>query len=239
MTYQLFYWPGLQGRGEFVRLVLEDVGAPYEDVARGPGGLDRMRAVMRGEGGAPLLPLAPPFLRADDLWVSQTAAITSFLGERLGLAPADEQGRLTARSLALTIADVVAEAHDTHHPVAVEKYYDEQREVAQARAASFRASRMAKYLGHLERTIERNPAGVLAGSDVSYADLSAFQVVDGLTHAFPRAMARLRPDLPRLHALRDRVAARPRLAAYLASERRLPFNLHGIFRHYPELDDPA
>lgn len=236
MTYELYYWPSIQGRGEFVRLVLEDAGAPYLDVARQPGGVARMQALMRGEGAGPLVPLAPPFLRADDLWVGQTAAITAFLGERLGLAPDDEQGRLTARTIALTIADLVAEAHDTHHPLAVAQYYEEQRDAAAVRAAGFRATRLPKYLGYLERVLARNPRGVLVGDDVSYVDLAAFQVVEGLGYAFPRALAQVRGDLPRLLALRDAVAARPRLASYLGSDRRVPFNQQGIFRHYPELD---
>ncbi|HVV84963.1 MAG TPA: glutathione S-transferase [Kofleriaceae bacterium] len=236
MIYELFYWPGIQGRGEFVRLVLEDASADYVDVARHPGGVKRMQAIMKGDGGAPLVPLAPPFLRAGELWVAQTAAITAFLGERLGLAPADEQGRLTARTVAMTIADLVAEAHDTHHPVAPEKYHEEQKDEAKRRSESFRTARMPKFLGYLERVLERNGGDVLVGREVSYVDLAAFQVVEGLGYAFPRALAHLRDDLPRLLALRDRIAARPRVAAYLASERRLPFNTQGIFRHYPELD---
>lgn len=237
MTYELYYWPSIQGRGEFVRLVLEDAGAPYVDVARTPGGMERMQALLRGEGDAPLVPFAPPFLHADGLWLAQTAHITAFLGERLGLAPADAQGRLTARTLALTIADLVAEAHDTHHPIATEQYYEDQRDAARARARSFRAHRLPKFLGWLERSLaRRGDAGVLVGAEVSYVDLAAFQIVEGLTYAFPRAMAARKHELPRLHALRERIAARPRLAAYLASPRRLPFSEQGIFRHYPELD---
>ncbi|MEZ4399237.1 MAG: glutathione S-transferase [Kofleriaceae bacterium] len=236
MTYELYYWPTIQGRGEFVRLVLEDAGVDYLDVARSPGGVARMQAILRGEADAPFAPLAPPFLHVDDVWVSQTAAITGFLGPRLGLAPADEPGRLQAQAIALTIADAVAEAHDTHHPVSTSAYYEEQRAAAVPRAAAFRTQRMPKYLGYLERLLHRNPHGVLVGDAISYVDLAAFQLVEGLAYAFPRALAGLRGDLPALCALRDRVASRPRLASYLASPRRLPFNEHGIFRRYPELD---
>lgn len=236
MTYELFYWPKIQGRGEFVRLVLEDAGAEYVDVGRQPDGISRMRKIMNGEGDAPMLPLAPPFLRAGDLWLAQSAAITSFLGERLGLAPRDEQGRLTALTIALTIADLVDEVHDTHHPISVEAYYDDQKDAARQRAEVFRRSRMPKFTRYLERCIERTGSGVLVGSEVTYVDLAAFQIVEGLDYAFPTAFAKLRGQLPRLIALRDRVAARPRLASYLTSDRRLAFNEHGIFRHYPELD---
>lgn len=236
MRYELYYWPGIQGRGEFPRLVLEDAGADYTDVGREKDGVERMRAVMRGDGGAAFLPLAPPFLRAGELWLGQSAAIAAFLGERLGLAPSGEAERLVARTIGLTIADLVNEAHDTHHPIDVGAYYDQQQDAAAQRAAVFRERRMPKFLGYLERVLERNDTGVLVGGEVTYVDLAAFQVVEGLAYAFPRALARIRAELPRLHALRDRVASRPRLAAYLASPRRLPFNEHGIFRRYVELD---
>jgi glutathione S-transferase len=234
MTYELYYWPEIQGRGEFVRLVLEDAGCDYVDVAREPGGEDRLEAVLSGARDG-VLPFAPPVLYDGPLVVAQTAAITRFLGERHGLAPSDEAGRVGAATLALTIADLVAETHDTHHPTAVDKAYEEQKPAARERAAAFRRARIPKFLGYLERNLERN-GDVLVGRDVSYVDLSAFQVVEGLSYAFPRAMARFRKDLPRLLALRDRVAQRPRLARYLASPRRIPFSEQGIFRHYPELD---
>ena len=65
--------------------------------------------------------------------------------------------------------------------------------------------------------LERNPQGDrhLVGRRVSYSDLSLFQLVAGLRYAFPRAMARLEPHFPRVVALHDRIAARPRIAAYL------------------------
>jgi len=235
MKYELYYWDGIQGRGEFVRLVLEDADCDYVDVCREPGGEDKLAAVLSGERDG-VLPFAPPVLYAGSLVVAQTAAITRFLGERHGLAPASEAGRLAAATIALTIADLVAEVHDTHHPIAVDEYYDKQKPAAKQRAAAFRRARLPKFLGYLERNLERN-GDVLVGSAVSYADLAAFQVVEGLTYAFPRAMARVQAETPKLLALRDRVAQRPRLLRYLTSPRRLPFNEQGIFRHYDELDD--
>lgn len=238
MKYELYYWPEIQGRGEFVRLVLEDAGCDYVDVAREPGGMKQLEAVLDGTvaGKKPsAIPFAPPVLYAGDLMVSQTAAITAFLGERHDLAPADEAGRLAARGMALTIADLVAEVHDTHHPTTVEKAYESQQDAAKARAAAFRHGRIQKFLGYLERNLERN-GEVLVGSAISYVDLAAFQVVEGLSYAFPRAMKRVSAEVPKLLALRDRVAQRPRLLHYLTSPRRIPFNEMGIFRHYPELD---
>ena len=239
MRYEFYYWAGIQGRGELVRLALEAAGAEYLDVARQAGGERAMMRVLGG-AGAEHLPFAPPFLKAGELIIAQTANILFYLGARHGLAPADEAGRLWTHQLQLTIADFVDEAHDTHHPIASSLYYEDQSQEARARAADFLKSRVPKYLGYFERVLERNTAGPvhLVGAELAYADLSLFQLVAGMRYAFPRAMAQLEPKYPRVVALHDRVAVLPRIAAYLASDRRIPFNEHGIFRHYPELDAP-
>jgi glutathione S-transferase len=237
MAYELYYWPSIQGRGEFVRLALEEAGAEYTDVARGRGGVAAMQRLMDG-AGAPHPPFAPPFLKDGEVLLAQTANILLYLGHRHGLAPRDEAGRLWAHQLQLTIADIVDEAHDTHHPIASSLYYEDQQTEARRRTADFIENRIPKYLGYFERTLERNPAGDrhLVGRRLSYPDLSLFQLLAGLRYAFPRAMARLERRLPRVAALHDAVAARPRIAAYLATPRRIPFNEEGIFRRYPELD---
>jgi glutathione S-transferase len=237
MPYELYYWAGIQGRGEFVRLALEEAGAEYVDVARQPGGESAMARLLGSAMERP--PFAPPFLKAGNLVIGQTANILLYLGAHHGLAPADEGGQLWAHQLQLTIADFVDEVHDTHHPIASSLYYEDQREAARARAADFVKTRMPKYLGYFERVLEKTASGHLVGSELTYPDLSLFQIVAGLRYAFPRAIARLEPKHPRVVALHDRVAARPRIAAYLASERRIPFNQLGIFRHYPELDAGA
>jgi glutathione S-transferase len=238
MTYEFYYWPTIQGRGEFVRLALEDASADYVDVARqGEAGVEAMLTAMRNPAESPP-PFAPPFLKAGDLVISQTASILLFLGDRHDLAPGDEAGRLWANALQLTIMDFVKEVHDTHHPIASSLYYEDQRDEAQRRAADFHQLRLPKFLGYFERVLAHNPEGDrhLVGGSVSYADLSVFQVVAGLRYAFPRSMARQEPHYPRVVALHDAVAARPRIAAYLASPRRIPFNEQGIFRRYEELD---
>lgn len=241
MRYELHYWPSIQGRGEFVRLALEEAGAPYLDVGNAP----------EGEGlGVPALedylqgrktrrpPFAPPFLKAGDEVVSHVANILQFLGPRLDLVPADEEARFWVHGLQLTITDLTAEAHDVHHPVAISLTYEEQQDEARRRAKAFAGERIRTYLSYFERVLGYNPAGDhwLVGDQRSYVDLSLFQVVAGLTYAFPNAMRRLATEIPRVLALAERVAARPNIAAYLASPRRLPFSENGIFRHYPELD---
>jgi len=232
MTYELYYWPGLQGRGEFARLVLEDAGAAYVDVGREPGGMKKLlHALEHGLDG--VRPFAPPFLRAGKVVIAQSANIARFLGERLGLAPSSVPGDLAAATIALTIADLVTEVHDTHHPTTVELAYEKQKPAAKKRAEAFREERLPKFTGWLEDILKAN-GNVLVGRSVTYADLCAFQAVVGLEYAFPNAMKKQK--VKRLRALRDRVAARPKLAAYLASPRRIPFNETGIFRHYPELD---
>ncbi|MBA4000488.1 glutathione S-transferase [Brevundimonas sp.] len=231
MAYDFWYWDGLPGRGEFVRLALEAGGVDYRERAREPGG-DVSADLAMGRGDPPF---APPYLVADGMTIGQTASILMFLGQRHGLAPGDEAGRLWVNQVQLTIADMVAEAHDTHHPVAMGAYYEDQKDEALRRAEDFRETRMPKFLGWFETILERR-GDWLAGSDRwSYADLSLFQLVEGLRFAFPRRMKTVEGDNPRVVALGDRVAALPELQNYLASDRRLPFS-DGIFRHYPELD---
>lgn len=235
--YELFYWPGLPGRGEFIRLALEDAGAPYLDVARSKehGGVAALQKLLQGDGLAGLPPFAPPILRSDGLLIAQVANILLYLGPRLDLVGADEASRHHTHQLQLTVADLVSEVHDTHHPTTTALVYEEQKPEARLRAAAFLTHRLPKFLGYFERVLGGRPFAI--GGHHSYVDLSLFQVVEGLRYAFPRAMARREPGIPGLIALRDRVASRPRIAAYLASERRLPFNDHGIFRRYPELDE--
>jgi len=239
MIYELYYWPTIQGRGEFVRLALEEAGTRYIDVARGSDGKNGMAAMLTLLDGSAVArpPFAPPFLKAGRLLIGQTANILMYLGPRHRLAPANEAGRLWAHQLQLTIADFVGEAHDTHHPIASSLYYEDQRPEATRRAEDFRKNRAPKYLGYFETVLANNGAGKhLIGGSLSYPDLSLFQVVAGLSYAFPQMMRRLARKLPHVTALHDRVARRPRLAEYLASDRRLPFSEEGIFRHYPELD---
>ncbi len=239
MAYELYYWPEIQGRGEFVRLALEEIGEKYVDVARKPdkdGGVPAMMTFLDGEQ-VKHPPFAPPFLRSGRLLIGQTANILLFLGMRHGLGPANEAGRLWTHQLQLTIADFVDEAHDTHHPIASGLYYDDQRPEAKRRAADFLKFRMPKYLRYFEGVLERSGGKYLLGRRVTYADLSLFQIVEGVRYAFPKATARMERKIPRVVDLHDSVANRPRIAAYLTSERRIPFNEMGIFRHYPELDE--
>jgi glutathione S-transferase len=240
-VFELFYWPTIPGRGEFVRLTLEEGGANYVDVARLPdaqgGGTKALMKLMNDPGGD-LEPFAPPFLRLGNQMIAQTANILHFLGPRLGLAPADEAARSQVLQLQLTIADLLSEVHDVHHPIALSLYYEDQRPEAARRATIFLGDRVPKFLGYFERVLGRNGGKHLVGGALSYVDLSMFQVLAGLDYAFPQAMAAQSGSIPLLRALSASVAQRPRIAAYLASDRRVPFNKHGIFRHYPELDGP-
>ena len=239
---ELYYWPGIPGRGEFVRLLLEEAGADYVDVARErENGLAAMSRFLEGEE-AGALPFAPPFVKVGRVVVSQTANIVALLAARLRLVPVDAALRAEANQIQLTLADLVGEAHDTHHPISGGLYYEDQKAAAKRRARDFVAQRLPKFVTWLERVLARNRKSGgrwLVGAERTYVDLSAFQVVEGLRYAFPNAMARLEPKVPHLVALCDRVAARPRIAAYLKSTRRQSFNEMGIFRHYAELDAPS
>ena len=238
MAYKLYYWP-IQGRGEFIRLAFEEAGVAYEDVARTGEGMKEMMALLHN-APASHPPFAPPFLKDGGALIGQTAAILFHLGPKLGLAPQDELERLWVHQIELTINDLAGEIHDTHHPVGGFLYYEDQKPEALRRSQGFRTRRIPKYLGWFETVLKRNPKGdaYLAGDALSYADLSLFNVIEGLCYAFPRAMEQALPEHPRVAALHRAVALRPRIQAYLASERRLPFSEEDIFRSYPELDGP-
>src|SRR5436190_22091065 len=237
MRYELYYWPTIQGRGEFVRLALEDAGADYVDVARrrGKAGVGAMMKLM-GSARVVRAPFAPPFLKAGKLIVAQTANILLYLGPRVGLAPRDEAGRLWVHQLQLTITDLVVEIHDTHHPVTSWLYFEEQVPSAKRRTKDFWRYRVPKFLGYFEKILERSGGPWLLGRRLTYVDLSLFQIVVGLRYGFPKRMKRFEKKIPRVIALRDRVAKRPRIAAFLASERRIPFSQWGIWRYYKPLD---
>ncbi|KDP94523.1 glutathione S-transferase [Brevundimonas sp. EAKA] len=234
MAYELYYWPTIQGRGEFVRLALEAAGADYVDVSRQDNG----KAMMTLMETAATPSFAPPFLRLGDRTVGQVAAILAWLGPQLGLSPNGDSDRAWLNQIQLTFADLVAEAHDTHHPVDLMAYYDDQKPEAARRSKVFREQRIGKFLRWAEQVLIANPSGPdwLVGDHLTYADLSLFQVVEGLGYAFPRATETVLNTTPHIVAVSDRVAALPRVSTYLKSDRRIPFNEDGIFRLYPELD---
>ena len=239
MAFELYYWPTIQGRGEFIRLALEEAGAEYRDVARLPErqgrGVPAMLACLDG-GSTPHAAYAPPVLRDGELLIGQTTNILFYLGRRLGLAPRAESGRLWLNQLQLTMADWLTEVHDTHHPLSVNQYYEEQQPAAMLRSADFRTTRLPKFLDYFTQVLLSSRGQYLLGARLTYGDLSLFQMLAGLRYAFPQAMAGLAPEYPALSDLHDAVAARPNIARYLRSKRRIAFNEDGIFRHYPELD---
>jgi glutathione S-transferase len=238
MHYQLYYWPTIQGRGEYVRLALEEAGCGYTDVARHGNGMAAMMKLMAvGKGnGTATPPFAPPFLQAGKLVIGQTANILLYLGSRHALAPKAEAGKLWVHQLQLTITDLVMEVHDTHHPLGSSLYYEEQKAAAKKRSDEFWKARVPKYLGYFEELLAANGGSYVTGRRLTYVDLSLFQIVEGLRYAFPRRMKAFEVEIPGLVGLHDRVAARPNIKAYLASDRRIAFNEDGIFRRYKALD---
>jgi len=232
MRYELFYWPGIQGRGEFIRLPFEEAGADYVDVGRGKDGVDAILKVLAGNLGG-TRPYAPPVLKAGKVVVAQTALILHHVGADLGLAPKDDAGRRALHQHQLVVMDFLKEVHDTHHPTS-SLYYEDQKAEAKRVATQFRKDRMPKYLGFFEELLGKRK--FIVGNKLTYLDLSLFQCVAGMRYAFPKTMKKHEKKIPGLVALHDRIAERPRIAKYLASERRLPFGENGLFRHYPELD---
>jgi glutathione S-transferase len=203
-------------------------------MARGERGMAAMMRMMGAKSGTP--PFAPPFLKAGKLVIGQTANILLYLGSRHGLAPKTEAGRLWVHQLQLTVTDFVLEIHDTHHPLGPSLYYEQQKAAAKKRTAEFWDERVPKYLGYFERLLDENGGAYVTGRRLTYIDLSMFQLVEGLRYAFPKKMKAFERKITGLVDLRDRVAARPNIKAYLASPRRIEFNEDGIFRRYKELD---
>ena len=234
-SYELFYWPSIPGRGEPARLALEYAHANYVDVARTPKGMTEMMKIMNDRKNA-VFPFAPPFLRHGKFMIAQTANILLYLGPRLGLAPKSEEARLVLHQHQLTVTDLYAEVHDTHHPISNELYYEDQKAEAKANAKTFIEKRIPKYLGYFEDAVTKNGGKHLVGTKMTYGDLSMFQIVEGLTYAFPKAMKRIAKKIPNLMKLHERVATDKKLSEYFLSARRIAFNEDGIFRHYPDLD---
>jgi glutathione S-transferase len=234
MRYELYYWPGIQGRGEYVRLALEEAGADYVDAARKENGMAAMMRMMEASNATP--PFVPPFLKAGKLVIGQTANILLYLGPRHGLSPKGEAGRLWVHQLQLTVTDFVVEIHDTHHPLGSSLYYEDQRSEAKKRTNEFWKERVPKFLGYFEGLLEASGGGFITGRRLTHVDLSLFQIVEGFRYAFPKRMKAFERKIPGLVDLHDRVAGRPNIKAYLSSERRIAFNEDGIFRHYAELD---
>ena len=239
--YGLHYWPTIQGRGEFVRFALEYAGIRYIDVARDPrqrrwrGGTARVTCGRRSTSSGVCAALSATV----DMVIGQTFQHSSCFWDRIMRSRRSmRRAGGGTHQLQLTLADFVAEVHDTHHPIGVGLYFEDQRAEAGRRA---RVSRRAcAEIPRLLRARGRgNPAGsgLLVGQDVTYADLSLFQVVAGLRYAFPKMMAKIGPIAAARRIARS-IADEPRIASYLASSRRIAFNEEGIFRHYAELDPP-
>ena len=229
--YQLWYWPGIPGRGEFVRLALEAAGIAYSDMARENGAEALIEALAKRTG---FRPLAPPFLVDGALCISQTAHILAFLAERHGFGADDLETDLQLIQLQLDVSDIVDEVHNVHHPVSGSLYYEEQMDAAREAARHFCETRIPKYLDHFERALGIREGPFVLGDRWSHVDTSLFQLLEGLAYSFPNRMSEL--DYPRLGACRRAVAELDGIARYLASGRRQAFNEDGIFRHYPELD---
>ncbi|KJZ73419.1 hypothetical protein HIM_07213 [Hirsutella minnesotensis 3608] len=246
--YELIYWPGLPGRGEFIRLLFEEAGVSYTDTAKNGDEqavatvVDYMGPDNKGDANNPPI-FASPVLKHGSLVLNQTPNILLYLAPKLGLAPAPGDDALFhLNQLVLTILDgLVNEVHETHHPIAVSRYYNEQKPEAKKRSKAFTDERLPKYLGYLQRVLEAKTSGSgpwLYGDSLTFADLVLFQSIDGTNYAFPKTMANLKGSgkYDGVFKLYDAVKDRPKIKDYLASDRRAQYG-EGIWRHYPELEE--
>mgnify|MGYP000681129244 CR=1 FL=1 len=233
MTYDLWYWPTIPGRGEFVRLALEAAGVAYRDRAR-EDGADALIADMEARAG--IRPFAPPYLADGDFAIAQVAHILAWLADRHDFGAGELDRDLELIMLQLTVTDIVAEVHAVHHPIAGSLYYDDQKDEARQAAAHFRDERIPKFCAYFEDALGANEGAFVLGKKWSHVDTSLFQLVEGLRYMFPQRMKSVESNYPKLIACRDAVAGLEGVAAYSTSDRRIAFNADGIFRHYPELD---
>jgi len=233
MAYDLWYWPGIQGRGEFVRLALEAAGVPYRDRARADG-VEALVDDLDARSG--IRPYAPPYLVDGDFCIAQVAHILAWAGEKHGFGAGDGKTDLQLIMLQLTISDIVAEAHNVHHPIAGDLYYEEQKDAAVRAAENFREQRIPKFFRYFEDALSAHDGPFVLGGKWSHVDTSLFQLIEGLRYAFPIRMKAIESEYPRLIACHDAAAELAEIKDYLASDRRIAFNEDGIFRHYPELD---
>ncbi|MAV87375.1 MAG: glutathione S-transferase [Rhodospirillaceae bacterium] len=241
MAYKLYYWPHIQGRGEVVRLALEYSNSEYEDVARNvsdPGSARTLITEFLNNNNNVNLPFAPPFLIDGDSVIAQAALILHYLAPKIDLVSEREDERLFAHQIQLTVTDLLMEVHDTHHPISNSLYYEDQIEEAKKRTTNFIENRIPKYLKYFETILINNHKtnDWLVGNKLSYADLSLFQIIEGLRYAFPQATSKVERDFPHVINVRNKVETIPNINAYLKSSRRIPFNTMGVFRYYPELD---
>ena len=231
MTLQLWYWPDIPGRGEFIRVALEAAEVEYADMAREKGA-EALLEDMASRSG--IAPLAPPYIIDGDLCLGQTAHILAVLADRYGFGAGELATDLQLIQLQLDVSDIVAEVHAVHHPISGALYYRDQMDAAYEAAQHFRETRIPKYLDHFEQALAVNCGPCVLGDHWTHVDTSLFQLLEGLDYMFPSRMAEL--DYPRLALCREAVMEIDGIDAYLGSERRLAFNEDGLFRHYPELD---
>ncbi|KAI0012376.1 glutathione S-transferase protein-like protein [Xylariaceae sp. FL0662B] len=242
--YELIYYTGVPGRGEHVRLMFEEAGAPYEDTQF--LSFDKARETVThwlgaGGHGNPKY-FAPPLFKHGDLVMSQTPNILLYLGPKLGLAGSREDDVYRVNALALTALDGLCnEVHDSHHPIAVMLPYEDQKEESLRRSQYWIKNRLLTHLEYWQKALvgDKETGGPwLLGTTLTYADLVLFQCLDGTTYAFPNAMKQARESgkYDRVFELWEAVKARPNIAAYLGSNRRQKYQDWGIYRHYPDND---
>ncbi|KAK4058824.1 hypothetical protein OIO90_000270 [Microbotryomycetes sp. JL221] len=249
--FEVVYHAGIPGRAEFVRLMFEATGVTYRDAPQ-EDGQDCIIPYVTGnfaDHDKNPLPFAVPVLRHNDVVISQVPNIVLYLSSRLPPIDLDGESTNTAQTPAplhdlstfhwleqlMTILDMNNEVHETHHPIDIRLYYEDQKAEAQKRAQAFREARIPKFLGNFENNIKKHTSGFL-NEKVSPADLALFHMVEGILFAFPERINQVKSEFPHVFKLRDTIKSSRRIQAYINSGRRIPFNNYGIFRHYTELD---
>ena len=180
-------WDGVPGRAECIRLLFEYTGTPYEELKDNstlmtrivdpeivgippnlwPPVLELPNGKWLGQTGVIMNYLSPKLGLAgyakDDTDLDED--------EKVFLSAKTSQLVFTALDLLVEVSAVdsrrpvhglcimsCSQAHNVHHPVSTNLYYEDQKAEALRAAEQFRASRLPKYMQHFQSVLETNPA---------------------------------------------------------------------------------
>jgi len=225
--WQILYWPAKDadgkvaagaGRAEYLRVLFEEAGVPYQDVTAG------LRAFFwQNLEAQPYPALAPPAIRKNNFILGQTAVCAKRLAMEFGFYPTDEDDAAHAEQIVTTVHEYIAEGRSAFHPVKNTMSYHDQKEEAKPYIAAFKADRLPRYMTNFERFLKANRGGggFFVGDSLSYVDLQVMVMLQVTRSQFPDAWEALDAKLLKDHLAQ--MEARPRIKAYLLSDRKQPF----------------
>ena len=204
MAYRLFYWEK-RGRGEQIRLLLNELGQEYEDVYV-PMNEEFMKLKRQGPGT--LYFGSVPMLEDGDFKLAQGPVIMNYLGRKHGLMPADLQPAAKTEAMVVGAEDM---------RMAYFRLLGDGREEKQAKFVG--GAWNDRWLSAWSGLIELNgDTGYLVGSTLTQADLAVWDALDAIITWIDGATF---ASFARVQKFYESIKARPAIASYLASDRRI------------------